>query len=324
VVVLRNFVPGNVHFHRPFATLVTVFPALGNRDMQLALALAGLAGLLVWRWWRVVGCDPSALESAASVARSLSGRYRDGAVLTGRAELWFGARVDTNHGNRPVRVVRTCLGPLYAPTRWTARALLRFGLEAGIVAGAFAWGVWRLGWHWGWRAVVFFCLVFIWVRAGVGLFAVLQRVNGELAELAVLPGLGGRRRQLAALSQASLAAPLTVATAVAALGVVCVAVERTSLAADGGSLLWIVSTVLLGATAQVTVLVGRRAVWPSWLTIAALVVALAAWMLTASSTAHPTRYLAVWALAPLLSGVILLVSARRLGLLAHPFVMRRR
>jgi hypothetical protein len=324
VLILRNFIPGNVHFHRPLGTLVMLYPALGDPDTQLALALAGLAALVIWRWWRIVAGEPRALEAAARAGRATFGRYTEAEMLAGRTDFWFGVIVDTAHGGKPVRIVRTCLGPLYAPTQWTRRAA-RFALETGAVTVAFlGWGAWRLGWHWGWRAVVFLCLLCTWMSFGVRVLGAMQRVNGELAELAVLPGLGDRRAQLRALSQASLAAPLTIAGAVALAGAVCVAFENAPLAADGGSLLWILSTLLLGVTALNALLLGRKSVWPIWLVILCLLVALTAWMLIASSTAHPTRYLGVWALVPLVSVVVLFITARRLGALPHPFVIRAR
>jgi hypothetical protein len=324
VVMLRNLIPGVVHHH--LAALLTPFPWLAHPGVQLQLACGTLAVVAAWRWWRILRGDAQALEAAARTVRSLSGRYTQPDSHVAQAPWWSSVRLNTAHHGEPARVIRTCLGPLYAPTYGVGRAL-RLVAEVGLASGVFlVWGAWRLGWHWGWRVAVFLCVFYSWVAFGQRLIGVLLRVNGELAELALLPGLGDRRAQLRALYRACLVAPLLVGGIVVVAGTVAALIENASLEADGRVLLWMLSTMLLGVTATVTALVGQRRIWLSWIAILCLFVALVAWMLIASGTHTvsdlPARPLARWLAVPGACCVILIISARRLNRLPHPFVLR--
>jgi hypothetical protein len=324
VVLLRNLIPGVVHHH--LSALLTPFPWLAHPWVQLQAAFDTLAVLAAWRWWRILCGDGQALEAAARTARIISGRYTQPDSHVAQAPWWSSVRLDTAHRGEPARVIRTCLGPLHAPTYGVGRAL-RLAAEVGVATGVFLlWGAWRLGWHWGWRVAVFLGVFYSWAAFGQRIIGVLLRVNGELAELALLPGLGDRRAQLRALYRACLVPPLLVGGIIAVAGIVAALIENVSLEADGRVLLWMLSTMLLGVTATVTALVGQRRIWPSWIAILCLFVALIAWMLIASGTHTvsdlPARPLARWLAVPGACCVILIISARRLNRLPHPFVLR--
>jgi hypothetical protein len=284
------------------------------------LSFAALAGLVVWLWRPVLAGDPRALESAARHAAGW-GFARDlrfgQQPLSGWSNRWFPSLPQGSAPPQPVHIARLCFGPLYLPgTRAALRVVAQAALPLAVLVAQF----WFLGWHRAWRFGVSLCLLVLWTAYGLEVQRALSRVNGELAELALLPGLGNRGTQLRVLWRASLATPLTIAAVMSALVLLAASAEDPTLPGSLGTLAWLGSTTALGIAFMASALARRPGMWVDWAALAALAVTLVLWVLREGDRGG---YLpAAWAALPLIACVILIVNARRLGSLPHPFIAR--
>jgi hypothetical protein len=306
-----------------FPPLLRALLLLGELLAQPWLSIAILAALVIWLWRPVLAGNVAALESAA---RRAAGWRGGGHSLSGWSSGWFPTLLQGGAPRQPAAIVRACLGPLYLPG---SRASLRLASQAAVPLAVFvAQFVWMLGWHRGWRVAVFLCLLFIWIVFGLQLSRVLQRANGELAELASIPGLGDRRSQLRALWRASVTTPLVIAAVVSALALLAALGERPRLSANIALLEWLGTTTLLGLAFMAGALARRWSAWVGWAVFVCLAATLALWVFGEARaggrvlTVWGGHVLALWTVLPVIACGVLIVNARRLASLPHPFVVR--
>ena len=171
------------------------------------------------------------------------------------------------------------------------------------------------GWYFGLRATALLCLVMTWTAFGERIARVFGRASGELAELALLPGLGDRRAQLKALCWAALGVPLLISIGLSAL-IVGTALAQPAPAAD--TLVFTASVTLLGAAFVVAMLARPRTLYPHGLSVACILM-FGAWMMAGRN--HPA-FDALWLAPALATCLILAVGGYRLSVLPHPFVLR--
>jgi hypothetical protein len=289
------------------------FPVRLEPHVAEWLSFAVLAGLVVWLWRPLIVGDARALESAARRwAAWRPGRQ----ALSGWSSRWFPTVSRPGTADEPVRIARACLGPLYLPG---TRAAVRVAAQAALPFAVFAVQFWLiLGWHRAWRFGVLLCLLVLWTAYGLEVQRALSRVNGELAELALLPGLGDRGTQLRVLWRASLATPLTIAAVMSALVLLTASAEDPTLPGSLGTLAWLACTAVLGIAFMASVLARRARMWVDWTVLAALALTLVLWVFREGGR---SGYLpAAWGALPLVASIILVVNARRLEALPHPFI----
>jgi hypothetical protein len=305
------------------------FPLLLRELLALREVLAQpsvdfvILALILWLWRPVLAGNAAALESAARRAAAWRGGRQP---FSGWSSGWFPTLPQGGSVRRPAGVVRTCLGPLYLPG---SRAALRLAVQAAVpLAVVVAQFVWTLGWHRGWRVAVFLCLLFIWIVFGLQVSRALQRTNGELAELASIPGLGDRRSQLRALWRASVTTPLVIAAVVSALAILAAHAEAPPRSASIALLGWLGTTTLLGLAFMAGALARRWSAWVDWAALVCVAAALALWVLVEARTGGHVlavwggHVLEVWAVLPVIACCLLVANARRLESLPHPFVVR--
>jgi hypothetical protein len=287
---------------------------------DLLLAFAALAGLTLWTWLPILRGQPAALEAAASWGRRYMGRGEAQALAQKPDASFAHVRPGRRRGSAALWV-RVLLGPPFAPMSLLLKLRMLAGL-AVVAGGLAAWVSWRFSWHSGWRVGIIGWLMFTAMSYAVRL-PVLRNLNGERAELALLPGLGEARRQRRNLYRACLGGPLVVAAA----AVVPAAAAALAEGDPVGSLLaagfWLASTLLLGASYIAAVLAGSQAPRVYGAATVLLAAALAIWWLNGSAydLALPHRldwlvYLpAAWAT------LALVIYLRRLASYPHPLVL---
>jgi hypothetical protein len=303
--------------------LAHLHPALAVIDLETVLAYPRLAlpvmyllllALLSWCWYPILSGDPAALEAAAQRARRMSWAARS--IKAGRSThpLEFAA---DRRGLSPVEVVRTCLGPTYMPAS-IGRRSLRYLYEVGLTALPLAVTLSRSrGWHFGWRVTLLLLIVALWFNCDMRVAAVLHSASGEVAELALLPGLGQRRAQLRTLLRAALGTPLAVTAGIVILGIFALMAEQRPLAASLTTLLWVACACLLAIASMLIVLARRPrpGLWVELLLMAALCAALVWWMGGDAAGAVPSLR---EFLVPVLAVLLLAGELQRLSALPRP------
>ncbi len=279
---------------------------------QLGLVFALLAGLVTWRYRRILRGDLAALESAARGSRY--GALSQAAAHTPghRSDAWFQV-TRLSPVASPVRVIRIVLGTPYAPTPWTARLrhLSTVVLPLVLVVG---WMIWRFGWQVGWHALLIGWLAFVALASTLRM-QVMRHVNGELAELALLPGFGGRRAQLRALCRASLTEPLLLVLAPTPFALAAAAGGDTPPGAMAPLLLLVGSSAFL-LLSYIMATLARGAVRAYGASAAALAATLVVWWLAGGTIRGWLPYVPLaWAA---IGGLLYI---RRLARLPHPFVV---
>lgn len=284
---------------------------------QRWLYFALLSALVAWLWRPVLRGDGAALETAARRAAAWRvGPQSASTSMSTWSSGWFPTVAGGNAPAPPVRVVRICLGPLYLlDSRAALRLLAQAAVPLAVFVGQF---VWMLGWRAGWRASVLVCLLLIWFAFGLHVRRTLQRAGGDLAELALLPGLGDRDTQRRALWNASVTTPLALSAVVIALALLAGRAESPALTTSLELLEWLGAATLIGLAFMASVLARRTDGWLDWTCLLSLVVALAFWVLSEAGRRAP----AAWTGLPVIAGLIFTVNARRLQAMPHPFVVR--
>jgi len=294
--------------------------ALGPRNDLVAVFVV-LALVASFSWWPVLRGDAAALEAAAIFARRRYAGGGDAATLAGKPHASFGVTVRTGRSSSAARVIRTFLGAPYAPL--SGRLQLRLLLSLALVVGALtAWSSWRSSWHTGWRVGIMAWLAFAWLSFAARL-AVLRHMNGERAELALLPGLGDASAQRRALYRASLGPPLLIVAAAAPLAAAAAFRESVPLAAIIAAGFWLASTVLLGVSYIAAVLAKSTAPKIYGTSAALLATMLAIWWLhgSAYNLMFPGPLGWILYLPVAWAAVALVIYARRLASYPHPLVL---
>ena len=129
-----------------------------------------------------------------------------------------------------------------------------------------------------------------------------------------------------------MSAPLAITAVVSALAVLAVHAENRALSANIGLLEWLGTTTLLGLAFMAGALARRWRAWVDWVVFTCLAAMLALWVLEETRWGgHAGARVvlwghgyapAVWPVLPVLACILLIVNARRLELLPHPFVVR--
>jgi hypothetical protein len=317
LTVTGTSLPRRFAIYMGFAFPQVLAHMYGQLEVVTALLLVLICALGFQTWRPLLAGDVQQLDRAIQALPSWAPQPRDRPTLAW-SDWWFASHAEDfrlKGALSPVRVIRTFLGTLYAGGR-VGRLSWRFRvLQMLLLFGFFSSQ--DFGLHWGVRVGLFGCLVVIWVSVGIQAGRALARVNGELAELALVPGLGDPRSQVRSLCRATLVTPLWVAAGVAAVWLLVALFDHPSVSSMGGLLLWIGASLLFGAAFMLGLLAARPKVG-DWI-ILALFLAAYALCLWAQGTV-----VASWIAVALLLPAWLLWSRNlgRLEALRHPFLTR--
>jgi hypothetical protein len=287
---------------------------------QLVFMFVALALANAWSWRPILRGDAAALDAAARLSRRSAGGA-DAQGLARHSDASFAvARLSGRRGSA-AGVIRVFLGAPYAPL--SLRVQVRLVMQLAFVAVPLAaWASWRLSWHTGWRVGIMAWLAFAWLTFAARL-PVLRHVNGERAELTLLPGLGDARAQRRALYRASLGPPLAIIAAAVPLAAAAALRESAALPAIIAAGFWLVSTVLLGVSYIAAVLAKSTAprVYGAW--AALLAAMLAIWWLNGSAAnlivPGPVGWILYLPVAWAAGAIV--IYARRLASFPHPLVL---
>ena len=301
---------------------------------------AALLALGAWGWRRLCRMEPAAaIEriSPASRARRSPFWKRAPAVRDGggyRTDL-TALRNDAAQTSDLTRL-RIALGAPFAPASW-------LGLAHGVLLSA---GVGSVGLllaarqHWqGSRAFfgILLTLGVIWFLGFLGfarLVALFQRVNPDLSELALWPGIGSAKVARSALLRTTLGVTLPRGMLAAVASVLLAAMLHAPI--DSLALLaaWCALALMLAASMQLRVIsrtsgTGRRE-WlhsaPVTLVVASVLIVSTGALVTDPGAPLETplvvAFVCAWLLVISLSGLALGRSTRAFQRLPHPFLQR--
>lgn len=180
----------------------------------IVLLAAAIPLLAAVKWRRVIRRDsrsPSLAERDRTIAAMVSSRH------------------GTWEPHPPVQIIRTCLGGMFAqlPLQLTVGAVL---LALFIVAAIGQPWLGASGWHW---AISILGLAAAGVVSTAFLAQLAKLTRGQIAELALMPGLGAPAAQRRGLCRAVLATPLLWLGAILLLGCADLLLEREPFANVG-------------------------------------------------------------------------------------------
>lgn len=288
---------------------------LASAIVILSAAIPLLAAV---EWRRVIGLG--------SRPQSLAGRSRTIYIRFGRPErLRHAPGVASSRLERqpPVQIVRTCLGGMFV--QLSRQLVIGAVLLALFIAAAI--GLSWLGASGRRWAVTTLALAAGGLVSSAFLTQLPNLTRGQIAELALMPGLGAPVAQRLALFRAVLTPPLLWLAVVLLLGSADLLVNGEPLSSVGMLavclfILWLTYTVF--ALQKLTTLPPKRQSFVSELLLLYLIV-WASWNYYAVYAAHPQFHLWFWFwITPVLLGVGIAsaigFSVRRLVTAAHPFL----
>lgn len=202
------------------ALLLTIYWVEGPRadpaarlQILLWLGSAALAIAVVAKWRQVDGRN--ARDSTARRAFPRDQAVHAGAPLLQETSVAHVVHYESRDPASPARIVRTCFGGLFGTSILANRAVRTGRRTAFIastmllfaVAGGLPW-IARVGWRFELTTLVAASAGWLWMGYSWPIAKVLRNANGELSELALMPGLGDARSQRRSLYRTLLGAPL--------------------------------------------------------------------------------------------------------------------
>lgn len=334
----RSYLPGAQRLarHASFPASVLLLPALALPVVALTGTPVGwgwtptlfftvlsavLALPAVATWRRVIRQDSPALRLGGRL-QTTPFRIGPTPLARGRAETWHGSP----RLLPATRIIRTCLGGMFAhPSTWQliAAAVL---LALMIVSAIALPGLGATGWRW---------VVSSLALAAAGLVAagfsaqLSSLTHGQLAELALMPGLGAPAEQRRALCSAVLTRPFLSLAIVLLLGAAGLLFKATSLSSLGALatciLIIFVTYAFLALEKLLTLPPRRNSFIAEWVRLYSFVF----WVYPSWSVSSSVRFFDahwwMWSI-PILFGVVaagvIWYSVRRLAAAPHPFLAR--